>query len=59
MELLRVTHFRLLYNHMMYITIHDVGLSATVAAENNRITFSKESATETFSNLEDGYLFYL
>ena len=30
---------------VMYIQIHDVGLSVTVLAENNRITLSKASAT--------------
>ena len=42
----------------MYNPIHDMGLSATVLAENNKITLSKVSATKTFSNLENAYLLY-
>ena len=59
----RVTHFKLLYTDIVsldvYIPIHNMDLSATVLAENNRITLSKESTTKTLSNLEDAYLFYL
>ena len=43
--------------YRVYIPLHNMGLSATVLAENNRITLSKESAMKTLSNLEDAYLF--
>ena len=44
---------------MVYIPIHNMGLSASVLAGNNIITLSKASATKTLNNLEDAYLFYL
>ena len=43
----------------MYIPKHSVGLSATVLAENSKITLSKASAMKTLSNIGDAYLFYL
>ena len=55
----KVTCFRLLYTDIvMYIPIHDMGLSATVLAGNNKITLSKVSTTKTLNNLENAYLFY-
>ena len=44
---------------MMYIPLHYMNLSATVLAENNKITLSKESATNILSNLEDAYLCFI
>ena len=38
---------------MMYIPIHDMGLSTTVLAENNRITLSRASPMKTLNDLED------
>ena len=43
----------------MFTPLHNMGLSTTVLAENNRITLSKESVMKTLSKLQDAYLFYL
>ena len=43
--------------HMMYIPLHNMRLSTTVLAENDRTTLSKESEMKTLSNLKDVYLF--
>ena len=37
--------------HVMYTSLCNMDLRATVVAENNRITLSKESAMKTLSNL--------
>ena len=39
--------------HMMYIPLHNMSLSTTVLAENDRATLSKESEMKTLSNLKD------
>ena len=39
--------------------VHNMSLSTTVLAENDRTTLSKESETKTLSNLKDVYLFLM
>ena len=61
-ELPKFTHFRLLYTDIVHVKnfpLHNMGLSTTVLAGNNRITLSKESATKALRNIANAYLIYL